>query len=44
MGEADHQDDAGADQGEAGEEVADCDQLSKEEKAGTNHPEKQKDL
>ena len=43
VGETDGHDDAGAD-GQAGQEVADCKQLAKKEKAHTKHPEKQKDL
>ena len=44
MGETDRQDGAGADDGQAGEEVSNCNQLAKEEKACTDQPEKQKDL
>ena len=44
VGETDRQDGAGADHGQAGEEVAHCNQLAKEEKACTDQPEKQKDL
>ena len=44
VGEGDRQDGAGADDGQAGEEVSNCNQLAKEEKACTDQPEKQKDL
>ena len=42
VGKADRQDDARADV--QGEEIANCNQLAKEEKTSTNHPDKKKDL